>query len=162
MTPELPVALDRFDRQILSELQTNGRISNQELADRIGLSPSPCLRRVRALEAAGFIEGYRAMVDAKRLGYGMTVILHIAMDKHTDERFANFERAIRAIPNVLECLIITGQSADFQLKLLVQDMEEYEALLLKTINRIEGVTASHTSFVLRKVFDRNIVPTAPR
>ncbi|MCM2130517.1 Lrp/AsnC family transcriptional regulator [Larsenimonas rhizosphaerae] len=159
-THSLSDSLDGYDRRILDELQRDGRVSNQELADRIGLSPSPCLRRVRALEDAGFIQGYRAMVDARRMGYGLMVILHIAMDEHTDERFANFEAAITALPNVLECLIITGQSADFQLKLLVRDMDEYEALLLRTINRIDGVTASHTSFVLRKVLDRQIVPTA--
>src|SRR5699024_6231099 len=86
-----PPVLDRFDKRILDVLQRDGRISNQELAERIGLSPSPCLRRVRVLEESGLITGYRALVDAKRMGYTLMALLHISMDRHTPERFANFE-----------------------------------------------------------------------
>ncbi|MGO2241625.1 MAG: Lrp/AsnC family transcriptional regulator [Halomonas sp.] len=154
-----PLALDRFDRHILNIVQQEGRISNQELADRIGLSPSPCLRRVRALEENGLIRQYRAEVDARQLGYQLMALLHISMDQHTPERFDNFERHIREVPNVVECLIITGQAADFQLKLLVRDMDDYQHLLLHVINRIEGVTGAHTSFVLRRVFEHRPVPT---
>ena len=99
-----PLTLDRFDRRILEVLQQEGRISNQELAERIGLSPSPCLRRVRALEEHGLITQYRAVVDARPLGYQLMALLHISMDQHTPERFDNFERHIRNIPNVVECL----------------------------------------------------------
>ncbi|WP_235040126.1 Lrp/AsnC family transcriptional regulator [Vreelandella profundi] len=154
-----PLALDRFDRHILNIVQQEGRISNQELADRIGLSPSPCLRRVRALEENGLIRQYRAEVDARQLGYQLMALLHISMDQHTPERFDNFERHIREVPNVIECLIITGQAADFQLKLLVRDMDDYQHLLLHVINRIEGVMGAHTSFVLRRVFEHRPVPT---
>lgn len=154
-----PLMLDRFDRHILDIVQLEGRISNQELADRIGLSPSPCLRRVRALEEHGLIIRYRAEVDARQLGYQLMALLHISMDQHTPERFDNFERHIREIPNVVECLIITGQAADFQLKILVRDMDDYQHLLLHVINRIEGVTGAHTSFVLRRVFEHRPVPT---
>ncbi|HDZ48589.1 hypothetical protein LCGC14_0037380 [marine sediment metagenome] len=153
-----PLVLDRFDRHILDIVQLEGRISNQELADRIGLSPSPCLRRVRALEEHGLILNYRAEVDARQLGYQLMALLHISMDQHTPERFDNFERHIREIPNVVECLIITGQAADFQLKILVRDMDDYQHLLLHVINRIEGVTGAHTSFVLRRVFENRPVP----
>jgi len=159
MPSPTPLSLDRYDRRILELLQQEGRISNQELADRIGLSPSPCLRRVRALEEHGLILGYRAEVDARQLGYRMTALLHISMDVHTQQRFDNFERQISKIPNVTECLIISGQAADFQLKVLVQDIDEYQHLLLHVINRIEGVTGAHTSFVLRKVFEQRPVPT---
>ena len=107
--------LDRYDRRILEVLQADGRLPNQELAERIGLSPSPCLRRVRALEEAGVITGYRALVDARKLGLSLMALLHISMDKHTPERFANFEKKIAARPEVLECLLITGQEADYQL-----------------------------------------------
>ncbi|MFI0472099.1 Lrp/AsnC family transcriptional regulator [Halomonas sp. HMF6819] len=155
----VPLELDRYDRHILDVLQEDGRISNQLLAERIGLSPSPCLRRVRALEEHGLIAGYRAEVDARQLGFDLTVLLHIAMDQHTQERFDNFERQVREIPNVIECLIITGQAADFQLKILIRDMDEYQHLLLHVINRIEGVTGAHTSFVLRRVFEHRPVPT---
>ncbi|WP_110650996.1 Lrp/AsnC family transcriptional regulator [Salinicola peritrichatus] len=165
MPSPTPLSLDRYDRRILELLQQEGRISNQELADRIGLSPSPCLRRVRALEEHGLILGYRTDVDARQLGYQLMALLHISMDLHTPERFDNFERHIHDIPNVVECLIITGQAADFQLKILVRDMDDYQHLLLHVINRIEGVTGAHTSFVLRRVFEHRPVPTdliAPR
>jgi Lrp/AsnC family transcriptional regulator, leucine-responsive regulatory protein len=150
--------LDRYDRHILEVLQADGRLSNQELAERIGLSPSPCLRRVRALEEAGLITGYRALVDAKKLGLTLMALLHISMDKHTPERFANFEKKVAAQPEVLECLLITGQEADYQLKVIVRDMEAYQELLLNRITRIEGVTGVHTSFVLRRVLDKTAVP----
>lgn len=107
--------LDAYDRKILKLLQTNGRISNQDLADKVGLSPSPCLRRVKALEERGIIQSYHAVLDAKQLDLGLTALIQISMDKHTPERFASFEREIKAIPEVLECLLITGQSADYQL-----------------------------------------------
>jgi len=150
--------LDRYDRHILEVLQSDGRLSNQELADRIGLSPSPCLRRVRALEEAGLITGYRALVDAKKLGLSLMALLHISMDKHTPERFANFEKKVAAQPEVLECLLITGQEADYQLKVIIRDMDAYQELLLNRITRIEGVTGVHTSFVLRRVLDKTAVP----
>lgn len=150
--------LDRYDRHILEVLQNEGRLSNQELADRIGLSPSPCLRRVRALEEAGLITGYRALVDARKLGLTLMALLHISMDKHTPERFANFERKVGALPEVLECLLITGQEADYQLKVVIRDMDAYQELLLDRITRIEGVTGVHTSFVLRRVVDKTAVP----
>ncbi len=150
--------LDDYDQLILEVLQQDGRISNQELADRISLSPSPCLRRVRALEEAGLITGYRAVVDAKALGLSLMALIHISMDQHTPERFHHFETAIGEIPEVLECLLITGQEADYQLKVVVRDMDAYQELLLNRINRIKGVTGVHSSFVLRRVVDRTAVP----
>jgi Lrp/AsnC family transcriptional regulator, leucine-responsive regulatory protein len=150
--------LDNFDRRILAELQENGRISNQDLADRIGLSPSPCLRRVRALEEAGVIAGYRALLDPRRLGLDLMAILSISMDRHTPERFEGFEQAVAAMPEVLECLLITGREADYQLKAVVRDMDHYQELLLQRITRIEGVTGVHSSFVLRRVVDRTSLP----
>jgi Lrp/AsnC family leucine-responsive transcriptional regulator len=150
--------IDRFDRQILQVLQTDGRISNQDLADRIGLSPSPCLRRVRALEEAGIITDYRAMLNAKMLGYSLMALIYISMDKHTPERFEHFEKAIRQISEVLECLLVTGQDADYQIKVVVQDMDSFQDLLLNRITRIQGVTGVHSSFVLRRVVDTTSLP----
>ena len=150
--------LDRYDRQMLEILQEDGRISNQDLADRIGLSPSPCLRRLRALEDAGIVTGYRALLNAKALGYSLMALVYIAMDKHTPERFEHFEREIMQIPEVLECLLITGQDADYQIKVIVKDMDAYQELLLNRINRVQGVTGVHSSFVLRKVVDKATVP----
>jgi Lrp/AsnC family leucine-responsive transcriptional regulator len=150
--------LDRYDHQILNLLQREGRISNQDLADRVSLSPSACLRRVRALEESGFITGYRALLDARRLGFSLTALVYISMDRHTPERFAHFESEIAQIAEVLECLLITGQSADYQLKVVVADMDAYQELLLQRITRIAGVSGVHTSFVLRRVVDETALP----
>lgn len=150
--------LDRYDLHILQILQVDGRISNQDLADRIGLSPSPCLRRLRTLEEAGLITAYRAHLDAKKLGLALMALIHISMDRHTPERFAHFEAGIAEIPEVLECLLITGQSADYQLKVVVKDMDAYHELLLNRITRIGGVTGVHSSFVLRRVIDKSALP----
>jgi len=152
--------MDRYDRRILELLQQDGRLSNLELADKIGLSPSPCLRRVRALEAAGIITGYRAMADPGKLGLSLMALVYISMDRHTPERFANFESKIRNLPEVLECLLITGQEADYQLKVVVRDMDAYQQLLLHRITRIEGVSGVHSSFVLRRVVDKTALPVS--
>jgi Lrp/AsnC family leucine-responsive transcriptional regulator len=149
--------LDRYDQQILELLQQDARLNNQDLAERIGLSPSPCLRRVRALEESGLIVGYRALLDAKKMGLSLMALIHISMDRHTPERFANFEAAVSVLPEVLECLLITGQDADYQLKVLVRDMDHYQALLLNQITRIEGVTGVHSSFVLRRVVSKTAI-----
>jgi Lrp/AsnC family leucine-responsive transcriptional regulator len=150
--------MDKFDKHILEVLQQDGRVNNQELADRIGLSPSPCLRRVRMLEESGLIAGYRAMLDAKKLGLTLMALVHISMDIHTPERFASFEVAVRQLPEVLECLLITGQDADYQLKVVVRDMDHYQNLLLGHLTRIKGVTGVHSSFVLRQVVANTALP----
>lgn len=143
---------------ILEILQQDGKISNQDLADRVGLSPSPCLRRVRALEEAGLIVGYRTLLDAKKIGLTLMALIGISMDQHTPERFTNFETGIAEIPEVLECLLITGQQSDYQLKVVVHDMDAYQNLLLNRITRIPGVSGVHTSFVLRQVVGRTALP----
>ncbi|MDY0072761.1 MAG: Lrp/AsnC family transcriptional regulator [Thauera sp.] len=150
--------LDRYDRQLLKLLQQDGRISNQDLAERVSLSPSACLRRVRALEEAGFITAYRAVLDARKLGLSLMVLVHISMDRHTAERFNHFETEVAKIPQVLECLLITGQAADYQLKVVVTDMDDYQQLLLNRLTRIPGVSGVHSSFVLRRVIDNPALP----
>ena len=152
--------MDRYDRQILDILQEDGRINNQDLADRIGLSPSPCLRRVRALEESGIIVGYRAVLDAKKLGLSLMALIFISMDLHTPERFANFETSVALLPEVLECLLVTGHDADYQLKVAVRDMDHYQELLLNKLTRIAGVTGVHSSFVLRKVLNKTALSVA--
>jgi len=146
--------LNIFDQRILEVLQEHGRLSNQDLAERIGLSPSPCLRRVRALEETGVIIGYRVVLDAQRLGLSLMALIHISMDRHTPERFGHFESQIMLLSEVLECLLITGQSADYQLKVVVKDMDAYQQLLLDKITCIAGVRDVHSSFVLRRVVDK--------
>ncbi|VAW85329.1 Transcriptional regulator, AsnC family [hydrothermal vent metagenome] len=152
------MSLDRYDQQILRILQQDGHISNQALSERIGLSPSPCLRRVKALEDSGLIEGYRAVVNAKQLGLTLMALIHISMDRHTSERFTHFEEQISRLDEVLECLLVTGQSADYQLKVIVKDMDAFQMLLLNKITHIEGVSGVHSSFVLRKVVNRTMIP----
>ncbi len=152
--------LDKFDLHILDELQRDGRLSNLELAERVGLSPSPCLRRVRSLEQAGWIRGYVALLDARKLGLQLLALVQIGMDRHTPERFERFEAAIQQWPEVLECLLITGQSADYQLKVIVPDLQTYQDILLNKINKIEGVAHVHSSFVLRQVIHRTALPLA--
>ena len=150
--------LDRYDRQILELLQQDGRISNQDLADRIALSPSACLRRLRVLEESGLIRGYRALLDARKLGLSLMALIHISMDRHTPERFSHFEAEVEQIPQVLECLLITGQDADYQIKVIVRDMDAFQELLLNRITGIRGVTGVHSSFVLRRVVDTTSLP----
>jgi Lrp/AsnC family leucine-responsive transcriptional regulator len=113
---------------------------------------------VRALEEAGIVTGYRAMLNAKALGYTLMALIYISMDKHTPERFEHFEKAIVQIPEVLECLLVTGQDADYQIKVVVKDMDEFQDLLLNRITRIQGVTGVHSSFVLRRVVDKTALP----
>ena len=153
-----PVELDRTDRRILAELQDNARISNQELAEKVGLSPSPCLRRVRQLEEAGYIKSYNAVLNASLLGLKLMALVQISMDRHTPDRFEQFEATVLEYPQVLECILITGQSADYQLKVVVKDMEEYQDFLLNRLTRIPGVSDVHSSFVLRHVVSTQALP----
>ena len=130
----------------------------KDIAEKVGLSPSPCLRRVRALEEAGIILGRVTLLDRKKLGLSLTVILGIGMDRHTPERFEQFEAAVAALPEVQECYLVTGQEADYQLKVVVPDMDAYQEFLLGKITRIPGVSGVRSSFVLRRVIDSTEVP----
>ena len=150
--------LDKLDRRILKELQRNGRISNLELAEKIGLSPSPCARRVKQLEDEGFIKGSVTLLNASKLELKLIALIQISMDRHTPDRFEIFEKKIMSFPEVVECLLITGQSADYQLKVLVPDMEYYHEFLLNKITRIEGVSDVHSSFILREVLNTTELP----
>lgn len=150
--------IDRTDRRILQEMQKNGAISNLELAEKVGLSASPCSRRVKVLQDAGYILNTVTLLDAKKLGLDLLAMISISMDRHTPERFNKFEQTIASFEEVLECYLITGQSADYVLKVVVADMEAYQHFLLGRLTRIEGVTGVHSSFVMRKVIDRQNLP----
>ncbi|WP_217274139.1 Lrp/AsnC family transcriptional regulator [Shewanella sp. VB17] len=152
------IQLDRTDKKILQLMQNNARISNLELADSVGLSPTPCSRRVKRLEESGLIDKHVTLLKPSALGLNLTAMIGISMDRHTPERFDYVEKAVTALPEVLECLIVTGQSADFLLKVVVRDMQHYEQLLLGHITRLEGVTGVHSSFVLREVLKRTALP----
>lgn len=152
------IQLDRTDRRILDELQKDGAISNLDLADKVGLSPSPCSRRVKALQESGIIQKTVAVLDQKALGLDLMAMISISMDRHTPERFENFETMVASFPEVLECFLITGSSADYLLKVIVKDMEGYQQFLLGKLTRIEGVTGVHSSFVMRRVVDSSRLP----
>ena len=153
-----PAKLDKTDRHILHELQRDGRITLTELAERIGLSPTPCARRVRQLTEGGVILGTTALLDPAALDLKLTALIQISMDRHVASRFEQFEAQVKSYPEVVECLLITGQSADYQLKVMVPDMEYYQNFLLNKITHIDGVTDVHSSFVLRQVIKTPALP----
>ena len=150
--------IDSHDIRILNALQEDGSLSNQEIADRVGLSASPCSRRIRLLHEAGVIASTVVRLAPAKLGLDLTVLIHIRMDRHTPERFDNFEAIILGYPEVQECYLITGQEADYQLKIIVPNMDEYQRFLLEKVTRIEGVIGVHSSFVLRKTIDSTALP----
>ncbi|MGJ0490305.1 Lrp/AsnC family transcriptional regulator [Methylobacter sp.] len=150
--------IDRTDRRILDEMQRNARISNLELADKIGLSPSPCSRRVKQLEDSGFIDRHVTLLNQDKLQLKLTAIVQVSMDRHTPDRFENFEAQVSTWPEVLECYLITGQTADYLLKVIVPDMDHYQDFLLGKLTRIDGVSGVQSSFVLRKAIDTSVLP----
>lgn len=149
--------IDETDRQLLRLLQTHARMSITELAERVHLSATPCTRRIKRLEEAGIITGYHTKTDAQKLGYPLAVFIAISMDRHTAERFEQFESKIQSFDEVVSCSIVTGRSEDYLIKVRVRDMAHYEEFLLHRLNRIEGVAQVHTSFELREVFSRSVV-----
>jgi len=150
--------LDRTDRKILSLMQANARISNLELADAVGLSPTPCSRRVKRLEESGLIRGHVTLLDQAMLGLKLTAYIGISMDRHTPDRFEAFEQEVMQYPEVMACSVVTGQSSDYLLTAVVPDMQYYERFLLGRLTRIPGVTGVHSSFELRRVVERTELP----
>jgi Lrp/AsnC family leucine-responsive transcriptional regulator len=150
--------LDRTDRRILQAMQANARISNLELADAVGLSPTPCSRRVKRLEESGLIRAHVTLLSQRMLGLKLTAYIGISMDRHTPDRFEAFETEVAKYPEVMECSVVTGQASDYLLKAVVPDMEYYERFLLGKLTRIEGVTGVHSSFELRRVLSRTALP----
>lgn len=142
--------LDRTDRRILRELQQNARLSNAALAEHVGLSESACLRRVRLLEQAGVIERYAAVLNAPRLGIAVSFIIRITLRAQTDRDLGAFEAAIRAVAEVTECDLTTGE-ADYVLRVVARDAEDFERLHSKVLTKLPGVARVDSSFVLRSV-----------
>ncbi|WP_367103297.1 Lrp/AsnC family transcriptional regulator [uncultured Psychrobacter sp.] len=149
--------IDAIDQRLLRLLQTDARMSITELAERVNLSATPCARRIKRLEESGIITGYHTQIDPQKLGYPLAVFIAISMDRHTAERFEQFERKVQSFDEVLSCSIVTGRSEDYLIKVRVRDMAHYEEFLLHRLNRIEGVAQVHTSFELREVFQRSVV-----
>ncbi len=151
------IEIDDIDRRLLHLLQTQARMSITELAERVNLSTTPCARRIKRLEESGVITGYHLQTDAQKLGYPLAIFIAISMDRHTAERFEQFERKIQSFDEVMSCSIVTGRTEDYLIKVRVRDMAHYEEFLLHRLNRIEGVAQVHTSFELREVFNRSMV-----
>lgn len=143
-------ALDAIDRRILRCLQENARLSNAELAQKVGLSVSPVWRRVRALEKTGVITGYQALVDAGAVGLPVNVFVHVSLEKQVEPALEAFEAAVRRRPEVMECYLMTGD-ADYLLRVVVPDLAEYERFLMDHLTRVRGIASIKSSFALRPV-----------
>lgn len=150
-------ALDDFDRRILAELQRDGRLPNAELAERIHLSPTPSLRRVKALEQTGLITGYGARLDRKKLGLGLTVIVGVKVDGHRDANAVAIQEAFRGMPEVISCHLISGEF-DFLLECVFPDIECYERFLLGRLLKLPMVRDVKSNFVIRTVKETSPLP----
>lgn len=148
--------LDALDVKILECLQADGRITNQELSERVGLSPSPCLRRVRQLEADGIITGYVALVSPDHVGLTISAFVRVRLNQQDEKHLAIFETAVADFPEVMECYLMTGE-ADYQLRVLVPSLSDFEDVL-RRLTRIEGVAQVTTSFALRPIVYKTAVP----
>ena len=150
-------SLDEIDRQILKHLQEDARIPNARLAELVGLSPAPCLRRLRALKEAGVIRKYVTLVDPRTVGHGVTVFVAIRLDLQAEGRLEILESAVRKWPEVLECYLMTGD-ADYLLRVVVADVEAYENFLRTKLTRLESVASIRSSFALKEVMYSTAMP----
>jgi DNA-binding Lrp family transcriptional regulator len=153
--------LDATDWEILALLQEDARISNVDLAKAVGLSPSPCLARVRALEEAGFIRRYVSLLDPQRLGLMVSVFIQVALEKQVESALEVFERAIRDRPEVMECYLMTGES-DYLLRVVVPDLQALERFILNFLSRVPGVGNIRSSFALKQVKYQTALPLGER
>ena len=151
--------IDSIDRKILRELVEDARISQVNLADRVGLSPTACARRLQQLEKTGIIRGYSADVDATQLGFMMTVLVHITLDRQNEDALAAFEKEINKCPDVVSCYLMSG-SDDYLVQVQARDMEDYERIHKQHLSRMPGVSRLHSSFAMRHVVKRSISPAA--
>lgn len=154
----MPISeLDAIDRNILDVLQQNARISNVELSEKVNLSPSPCLRRVRRLESEGTIRSYVTLLDPAEVGLPVSVFVQVSLERQVDDALENFERAIVARPEVMECYLMTGDS-DYLLRVVAPDLEAFQRFLLDHLTRIPGVASIKSSFALKQVSYRTALP----
>jgi Lrp/AsnC family leucine-responsive transcriptional regulator len=149
--------LDAIDRKILEALQANGRISLADLSAKVGLSPSPCLRRVRTLERSGVIARYVAVLDQRMVGLPVSVFVSIKLEKQKQESLDRFAKAVERWPEVLECYLMTG-SRDYWLRVVVPDLEAYERFVKQKLTRLEGIASIESSFALEQVKYTNVLP----
>lgn len=152
--------MDDIDRKIVRALQRDGRMSNRDLAEQVGLSPSPCLRRLKTLEQSGVIRGYHAEIDAALYGLPITVFIRVRLERHDEDTVNAFEAKVRANDNIVECHVMTGQS-DYLLRVMVADLSDYERFVRRELQRIGGVASIDTSFAYGMVKRRSAFPLVP-
>lgn len=153
MAQQSPVQLDEFDHKILLELERDGALTSAALAERIGLSPSACHRRVKAMEAAGVIERYAAILSEQALGRGATIFVAVTLEDQRRETMAKFERAVAQCREVQDCHLMTGES-DYLLRIVLRDDDRYERVHQETLSRLPGVRRLVSNFTIRTVFRR--------
>ena len=151
------MSLDRTDLRILRHIQNNGRIANTELADTIGLSPSPCLRRVKALEREGVIKRYVGIVDANAVGLSINAFVNVSLRSQEKSALEEFQARVSSYPEVMECYLMTGTS-DYLLRVVMPDLEAYEQFLVEKLTHIEGIANIQTSFALKPIVQRTELP----
>ena len=151
--------MDSKDRQILQALQADGRLTNQDLSERVNLSPSPCLRRVRLLEEQGVIKGYTALVDQKAWGLPVNVFIRVKLERHGDDAVNAFERTIQEMPQVMDCWLMTGRS-DYLLRVIASDLDDYEHFVRRELQRGPGIASIDTSFAYGSVKHSQVLPLA--
>ncbi len=149
--------MDEKDMQIIWALQKDGRLSNQDLSEKVALSPSPCLRRLRLLEEAKIIKGYTAIVDEEAYGLPITAFVRIRLERHSESSVAAFERKVRTIDNIQDCYVMTGE-ADYLLRVLVTSLKDYEQFVRTQLHNIEGIAAIDTSFAYGTVKRATVFP----
>ena len=149
--------LDPIDRRILAELQADGRMTNVELARRVGISAPPCLRRVRQLEARGVIARQVALVDQNAVGLPVSVFLQVSLERQVEDALRVFEAAVAAWPEVMECYLMTG-NADYMLRVVAADLGAYERFLMDHLTRVPGVASIRSSFALKQVVYKTALP----
>ena len=149
--------LDDIDRRILAALQADGRMTAQELADRVGLSASPCARRVRLLEEAGVVKGYVAVIDQAKVGLPISVFASVKLERQREDDLDRFSQAVARWPEVVDCYLMTGQR-DYLLRIVVSDLESYERFIKDKLTRLDGVASIESSFALGQVKRSNALP----
>ena len=150
-------SLDAIDVRIIAAIQNDGRISINDLAEKVGLSPSPCARRLRILEEKGVIKGYAAMIDQTKVGLPVSAFASIKLERQREEDLDRFARAVAGWPEVVDCYLMTGQR-DYLMRIVVRDLQAYETFIKSKLTRLEGIASIETSFALDQVKRAEVLP----
>ena len=155
------IAMDKIDRLIIRELQINARLTNQELAERVNLSPSPCLRRVRRLEESGILSGYTARVDQEAYGLPLNIFVSVRLEKQNEQSIKEFEYELQFLDQVMECYLMTG-SRDYLLRVVSVDLKSYEKFIRNDLTKLPGIASIESSFAFSNVKNQQVLPKIPQ